>query len=107
MIKINFLQNSYSLQVCSPTGGLDKNMYKIKNLPKYNPLVRRKNIEVPVVLHTLQLPEESVVFHALLPKVFAVVSLIKVELNNILVVALQKNEQFNNVGKILVQTVCC
>jgi hypothetical protein len=42
------------------------------------------------------LPEESVVFHTLLPEVLAVVSLIKVELNNILVVALQKNEHLND-----------
>jgi hypothetical protein len=51
------------------------------------------------------LPEESVVFHALLPEVLAVVSLIKVELNNILVVALQNNKQLNDDDKILVHTM--
>ena len=36
-------------------------------------------------------PEESVVLNALLPEVFALVSLLKVELNDVLVVALQEN----------------
>ena len=67
-------------------------------------MVSRKNIEEPWCC-THFLPEESVVFHALLPEVLAVVSLIKVELNNILVVALQKSKQFNNDGNILVNTM--
>jgi hypothetical protein len=58
-----------------------------------------------VEFYTLPLPEESVVFHTLLPEVLAMVSLIKVELNNILVVSLQKNEQFNDDDKILVHTM--
>ena len=35
--------------------------------------------------------EESMVFHTLFPKVFAMISLVKIEFNNILVVALKKD----------------
>ena len=47
---------------------------------------------VPVPQHPVPkhpVPEESVVLHALLPEVFALVPLVEVELDDVLVVALQ------------------
>lgn len=66
-------------------------------LLKIDPPKRRSPAEqpplLPLLLNAGRTPEERVVLHALLPEVLAVVPVLEVELNRVLVVALERGEE--------------